>query len=148
MHASNPNSSTTTRHFSGPPAMPTTLAPAILAICPASDPVAPAAAETTTVSPGCGPPPADLNHPEVGGGAGRAVHRHHRQLVDHAGDGRGEHVVADDHVLLKACQRGHYVANGVRVASRRHRLADPSGPDDLAKLLRREVARLPVEPRA
>lgn len=56
MHASNPKSSTTARHFCGPPAMPTTRAPAILAICPATDPVAPAAADTTTVSPGCGRP--------------------------------------------------------------------------------------------
>ena len=56
MHASKPKSSTTARHFSGPPAMPTTRAPAILAIWPAIDPVAPAAAETTTVFPGCGRP--------------------------------------------------------------------------------------------
>src|SRR6516165_7721967 len=56
MHASNPKSSTTARHFSGPPAIPTTRAPAILAIWPATDPVAPAAADTTTVSPGWGRP--------------------------------------------------------------------------------------------
>jgi len=56
MHASKPKSSTTARHFSGPPAMPTTRAPAIRAICPATEPVAPAAADTTTVSPGCGRP--------------------------------------------------------------------------------------------
>ena len=36
--------------------MPTTRAPAIFAIWPATDPVAPAAAETTTVSPGWGLP--------------------------------------------------------------------------------------------
>lgn len=36
--------------------MPTTLAPLILAICPATLPVAPAAPETTTVSPGRGSP--------------------------------------------------------------------------------------------
>ena len=36
--------------------MPTTRAPAILAICPATEPVAPAAAETTTVSPSFGRP--------------------------------------------------------------------------------------------
>ena len=56
MQASKPKSSTTALHFSGPPAMPTTRAPAILAICPATDPVAPAAAETTTVSPSFGRP--------------------------------------------------------------------------------------------
>ena len=56
MQASNPKSSTTALHLCGPPAMPTTRAPAILAICPATDPVAPAAAETTTVSPGWGLP--------------------------------------------------------------------------------------------
>ena len=36
--------------------MPTTRAPAILAIWPATEPVAPAAADTTTVSPACGLP--------------------------------------------------------------------------------------------
>jgi hypothetical protein len=41
---------------SAPPAMPMTRAPAILAIWPATEPVAPAAAETTTVSPGWGRP--------------------------------------------------------------------------------------------
>ncbi len=43
-------------HFSGPPAMPTTRAPRALAICPAVEPTAPAAAETTKVSPGWGLP--------------------------------------------------------------------------------------------
>ena len=51
MQASNPNSSVTTRHFSGPPAMPMTRQPLILAICPATLPTAPAAPDTTTVSP-------------------------------------------------------------------------------------------------
>ena len=92
--------------------------------------------------------PADVHHSEVGGGTGRAVHRHHRQLVDHAGDDGGEHVVADDHVVLEARQRGDHVADRVRVAARRHHLADPRGPDDLAQLQRREVARLTVEPGA
>ena len=41
---------------SAPPAMPSARAPWILAICPARDPVAPAAADTTTVSPGFGLP--------------------------------------------------------------------------------------------
>jgi hypothetical protein len=50
MQASNPKS-LTDAHFSAPPAMPTTRAPRILPICPAVDPTAPAAAETTTVSP-------------------------------------------------------------------------------------------------
>ncbi len=43
-------------HFSGPPAMPTTRAPAIFAICAATEPTAPAAADTTTVSPSWGRP--------------------------------------------------------------------------------------------
>ncbi len=51
MHASKPNSSTTTRHFSSPPAIPMTRQPLILAIWPATLPTAPAAPETTTVSP-------------------------------------------------------------------------------------------------
>jgi len=52
MAASKPNSSVSARHFSGPPAMPMTRpAPLILAICPAMLPTAPAAPDTTTVSP-------------------------------------------------------------------------------------------------
>ena len=39
--ASKRNSSTTVRHFSGPPAMPTALAPAIFASCPTSEPTGP-----------------------------------------------------------------------------------------------------------
>ena len=41
-------------HFSGPPAMPTTRQPLILAIWPATAPTAPAAPEMTTVSPALG----------------------------------------------------------------------------------------------
>ena len=44
------------RHFSAPPAMPTTRQPLILAIWPTTWPTAPAAAETTTVSPATGRP--------------------------------------------------------------------------------------------
>ena len=51
MHASNPNSSVTSGHLAGPPAMPMTWQPLILAICPATLPTAPAAPDTTTVSP-------------------------------------------------------------------------------------------------
>ena len=36
--------------------MPTTRAPSIFAICAATEPTAPAAADTTTVSPACGLP--------------------------------------------------------------------------------------------
>jgi hypothetical protein len=39
------------RHFSSPPAMPTTRQSCTFAICPTMDPTAPAAADTTTVSP-------------------------------------------------------------------------------------------------
>ena len=46
-----PRLSCTQRHFSEPPAMPTTRAPARLASCPATEPTAPDAAEITTVSP-------------------------------------------------------------------------------------------------
>ena len=55
MHSSKP-SDRTQSHFSGPPAVPITWQPRILAIWPATDPVAPAAPETTTVSPACGFP--------------------------------------------------------------------------------------------
>ncbi len=41
-------------HFSAPPAMPTARQPLILAIWPTTAPTAPAAAETTTVSPALG----------------------------------------------------------------------------------------------
>ena len=106
--------------------------------------MAPAAAETTTGLAGLGP--ADVGHPDIGRRAGRAVDRHDRQLVALAGDRRAEHVVADDHVLLEAGQRGDDVADGVGVAPRRHDFADPGRADDLAQLHRRKVARLVVEP--
>src|SRR6202167_2891911 len=144
MHASNPKSSTTARHFCGPPAMPTTRAPAILAICPATDPVAPAARAPPPRPPGWGP--ADVGHTEVGGGTGRAVHRHDRQLVVLTRDGCAEHVVADDHVLLEAGQRRDDISDGVGVATRRDDLADPGRPNDFAQLHGRKVARLVVQP--
>ena len=53
-----------------PPAMPTTRQPLILAICPTTVPTAPAAPETTTVSPGLRL--ADLEQAEIGGHAGHA----------------------------------------------------------------------------
>src|SRR5882757_5855880 len=56
MQASKPSSSVTWRHFAGPPAMPTDRAPLILAIWPTSEPTAPEAADTTTVSPALGRP--------------------------------------------------------------------------------------------
>ncbi len=52
--ASKPSSSTTCRHFSAPPAIPTARAPRAFTIWPAIEPTAPPAAEITTVSPGCG----------------------------------------------------------------------------------------------
>src|SRR5271157_875338 len=56
MAASKRSSSFKYAHFSGPPAMPTALAPAIFASWPTSDPTGPLAAATTTVSPGVGLP--------------------------------------------------------------------------------------------
>src|SRR5215831_8542349 len=56
MAASKRSSSFTYEHFFGPPAIPTALAPAILASWPASDPTGPLAAATTTVSPAAGFP--------------------------------------------------------------------------------------------
>src|ERR1700675_332482 len=56
MAASKPYSSTSHLHFSAPPAMPTARQPWIFAIWPTMDPVAPAAPETTTVSPALGRP--------------------------------------------------------------------------------------------
>ena len=54
---SKPNSSVSQAHFSGEPAMPTTVpAPSMRASWPTTDPVAPAAPDTTTVSPGLGWP--------------------------------------------------------------------------------------------
>ena len=46
----------TQSHFSGEPAEPMTVHPLILAICPAIDPVEPAAPDTKTVSPSSGWP--------------------------------------------------------------------------------------------
>ena len=54
MAASNPNSSVKYVVFCLPPAIPTTFAPLILAICHTTEPTAPDAADTTTVSPDCG----------------------------------------------------------------------------------------------
>ena len=51
MAASKPSSSVSIRHFSAPPAIPTTRQPFTRAIWPAMVPTAPAAPETTTVSP-------------------------------------------------------------------------------------------------
>ncbi len=56
MQSSKPSSSFTYLHFSGPPAMPTARAPLIFAICPTTEPTAPDAADTTTVSPAFGWP--------------------------------------------------------------------------------------------
>ncbi len=55
MQASKPSSRTTQSHFAAPPAMPTARQPLILASWPTVWPTAPAAPETTTVSPGFGP---------------------------------------------------------------------------------------------
>ena len=54
--ASKPSVSVSQRHLSSVPAMPTTRRPRIFPIWPTSDPTAPAAAETTSVSPGFGRP--------------------------------------------------------------------------------------------
>ena len=56
MATSNPRSLTSQSHFSLLPAKPITLQPAFFAICPAKEPVAPAAAETRKFSPGFGLP--------------------------------------------------------------------------------------------
>ena len=54
--ASNPSSSISQSHFSLLPALPTTRAPWIFAICPAIEPTEPAAADTKNVSPSWGLP--------------------------------------------------------------------------------------------
>ena len=51
MALSNPSSSVMYLHFSGPPAIPITVQPFILAICPTTEPTAPAPPETKTTSP-------------------------------------------------------------------------------------------------
>ena len=56
MAASKLASSVSQLHFLVPPAIPITRQPLILAICPATEPVAPAAPEMTTVSPSLGSP--------------------------------------------------------------------------------------------
>ena len=56
MHASKPSSSTTHAHFSAPPAIPTTRQPLIFASWPTVCPTAPAAPDTTRVSPAFGWP--------------------------------------------------------------------------------------------
>src|ERR1700691_1056122 len=56
MQASKPSASTAHAHFSAPPAMPTARQPLSFAICPTTEPTAPVAAATTTVSPRRGLP--------------------------------------------------------------------------------------------
>src|SRR5688572_13986490 len=56
MTSSAPSTSFTNLHLSGPPARPTTRQPRYLAICTTLEPTAPAAADTTTVSPAFGWP--------------------------------------------------------------------------------------------
>jgi hypothetical protein len=53
---SKPNSSVRSRHFSGPPAIPTVVRPLILAIWPTVAPTGPLAAATQSVSPAFGCP--------------------------------------------------------------------------------------------
>ncbi|MEU4811323.1 hypothetical protein AB0H20_19170 [Nocardia fluminea] len=56
MHASKRATSVTQAHLALPPATPITLHPSAFAIWPAMDPVAPAAPDTSTVSPAEGLP--------------------------------------------------------------------------------------------
>ena len=109
------------RHFSPPPAMPMARQPLILAIWPASEPTAPAAAETTTVCPSCGCPIS--SRPKY------AVAGHHRVALDPE---QPAHVIALGHPLVT---RGDHPAD----AERSHHLADSD---------RRHVGLALVEPRA
>ena len=133
-------------HFSGPPAMPTTRAPSAFASCPATDPTAPAAAETTTVSPAAGlRDPADP-HPR-----GQAGHPEHAEVGARrdAGDlGNGQHrrLVGSDEPLLPADEPLDELALLVRGMVGGDHAADPGGADDLADRDRRQVGRRVVEP--
>jgi hypothetical protein len=62
-------------HFSPPPAMPTALAPAILASWPTSEPTGPLAAATTVVSPGLDLPIRVRRAQQIRWGRGRRLDR-------------------------------------------------------------------------
>ena len=101
--------------------------PWILAIWAASEPVAPAAADTTTVSPSSAS--ADVDHADVGGEPGGAVDRRawpgRRPRGPEVG---GQRVVAHDAVALPAGQAVDDVAERERVAAGGDHPADAAGP--------------------
>jgi hypothetical protein len=125
------------RHFSGPPAMPTTRQPLIFAIWPTSPPTAPAAPETTTVSPALGLPTSSRpKYAVTPGMPERAqIHRQRREArvdLEHA-------LAVCDRVLLHAEQPADVLADGhVRIVGGDH-LAGGERAHDLADADRRDV---------
>ena len=80
---------------------------------------------------------ADVEQTEVGGRPGGAEHAHHRAQIGDVGQLGGEHVVADDGVVLPPGQAVGHVADLVGVAAGGHHPADAAAPDHLAHLDRR-----------
>ena len=146
--ASKPSCSVSSAHFSGPPAIPTTRAPSALASWPATEPTAPAAAETTTVSPGFGF--ADLADPDPGGQPGHPERAHVGARRDTLGDvdRQQRHRVGGDHVLLPADETLHDLTDRIVRILRRDDLAEPARAHDLADPDGRQVGRHVVDPRA
>ncbi len=142
--ASNPNSSTSARHFSGPPAIPTARAPLILAIWPTADPTGPVAAATTTVSPGCRL--AEQQQPGVRREPGHAQHPERRR------DGGGVRVEAPharasatawvcqpeyDSTRSPTARRGDRDSTHLAHGGADHHVAEPTGSAyDSASLIR------------
>ena len=111
--------------------MPMARQPLILAICPTTEPVAPAAPETTTVSPRR---PAYLEEAEIGGHSGQPE-RAHRQLEGHAGRQLVELALGVHHdIILPADKAGHDVADREIGMVRRFDAARADRADDLADL--------------
>ena len=105
--------------------MPTARAPLSLAIWPTSEPTAPEAADTTTVSPGCGLP--DLEKPGVGG------HARHAEHAERGRDRRQRRIdlshplAVGDRVGLPAVRTEHDIARGKAVDGSTPRPRSPCG---------------------
>src|SRR5664279_2786400 len=128
--------SVSSAHFCDPPAMPTTRAPRSLAICPATEPTAPPAAETTTVSPGGEPGGAERSQVCGQRDAGNVRYgKEHRRVVDHR-------------PLLPAEQAADELTFRVPEVLRRHHPPQADGSHHLTDPDRRQVRGCLIEPAA
>jgi hypothetical protein len=123
--------------------MPITRQPWILAIWPAIEPVAPAAPETTTVSPALGLP---REQPEIGGDAGDAEHRERLREGGAERDAAHHRAASGQRVLLPAEHAGDEIAGLVVGMVRLDHLADAHAAHHVAERHRRDVAGAVLHP--